>query len=131
MRIKDRNEISKGSNNAQNTIINIFVYLFYLFIFFLPNFRALQILPPLTEISSSRFVRKGCILILSQHICTNKNLSTMNSYTFDYLQKILKGFFQKVCKNIQVVQMWSKILNKRKAIHSLLFICLKSFMVQF
>jgi hypothetical protein len=33
---------------------------------------------PLTKISSSRFVRKGCMLILSQHICTNKNLSMMH-----------------------------------------------------
>ena len=35
---------------------------------------------------------------------------------------IWKGFevekiFQKICKNKQVVQMWSKMLNKRKAIH--------------
>jgi hypothetical protein len=36
------------------------------------------------------------------------------SYTFDYLQKILKRFFQKNCKNKQVVQMWFKMLNKRK-----------------
>jgi hypothetical protein len=32
-------------------------------------------------------------------------------------KNILKGFFQKICKNKQVVQMWSKMLNKRKAIH--------------
>jgi hypothetical protein len=38
----------------QNTFISI-----YAFIFFYTNFRALQILPPLQEISSSRFVRKG------------------------------------------------------------------------
>jgi hypothetical protein len=38
------------------------------------------------------------------------------SYTFDYLQNILKRLFQNICK--QVVQMWSKMLNKRKAIHS-------------
>jgi hypothetical protein len=45
MRRKDPNEFSKGLNNSQNTIINIFVYLF-IYIFFLPSFRALQILPP-------------------------------------------------------------------------------------
>jgi hypothetical protein len=28
------------------------------------------------------------------------------------------------CKNKQVVQMWFKMLNKRKAIHSFLVICL-------
>jgi hypothetical protein len=33
----------------------------------------LQILPPLTEISPSRFIRKGSITKLSQNICTNKN----------------------------------------------------------
>jgi hypothetical protein len=43
----------------------MYIYIFYLFlllfhdIFFLPSFWALQILPPLTEISSPRFVRKG------------------------------------------------------------------------
>jgi hypothetical protein len=36
------------------------------------------------------------------------------TYTFGYLQKNLKRFFQKVCKNKQVVQMWSKMLNRRK-----------------
>jgi hypothetical protein len=35
----------------------LFYFLFYYF--FLYKFWALQILPPLTEISSSRFVRKG------------------------------------------------------------------------
>ena len=33
MRRKDPNEFSKGSNNSQNTILNIFVYLFYLFVY--------------------------------------------------------------------------------------------------
>jgi hypothetical protein len=35
MRRKDPNEFSKGFNNSQNTIMNIFVYLFYLFIYLL------------------------------------------------------------------------------------------------
>jgi hypothetical protein len=43
------------------------------------------------------------------------------------LQKDFEKIFQKICKTKQVVQMWSKMLNKRKAIHSLLLICLKSF----
>ena len=46
--------------------------LFYLFYFFFYQIWALQILPPLTKILSSRFVRKGCITMLSQNICTNK-----------------------------------------------------------
>jgi hypothetical protein len=36
------------------------------------------------------------------------------SYTFDYLQKTLKRFSKRFAKTKQVVQMWSKILNKRK-----------------
>jgi hypothetical protein len=35
-------------------------YMFIIIIIIIPNFRALQILPPLKEISSSRLVRKGC-----------------------------------------------------------------------
>jgi hypothetical protein len=35
-------------------------------------------------------------------------------------KKTLNRFFKKICKNKQVVQMWSKMLNKRKAIHSYL-----------
>jgi hypothetical protein len=43
---------------------SFFYYLFiYLVIFLLYRFWALQILPPLKEISSSRFVRKGHISI--------------------------------------------------------------------
>jgi hypothetical protein len=34
----------------------------------------------------------------------------------------LKRIFKKICKTKQVVQMWSKMLNKRKAIHSYLVI---------
>jgi hypothetical protein len=64
--------------NSKISIIDILISLFYYFIFSY-QFWALQILPPLTEISSSRFVRKGCILILSQHMCTNKNLSIMHN----------------------------------------------------
>ena len=37
------------------------------------------------------------------------------SYTFDYLQKTLKRFSKRICKNIHVVQEWSKMLNKRKS----------------
>jgi hypothetical protein len=37
------------------------------------------------------------------------------SYTFDYLQKDFQKIFQKdLQKTKQVVQMWSKMLNKRK-----------------
>jgi hypothetical protein len=36
------------------------------------------------------------------------------------LQKILKKEFPKHCKTKQVVQAWSKILNKKKAIHAYL-----------
>jgi hypothetical protein len=42
-------------------------------------------------------------------------------YTFDYLQKDFEKIFQKICKNKHVVQMWSKMLNKRKPIQSLLY----------
>jgi hypothetical protein len=48
-------------------------------------------------------------------------------YTFDYLQKIFEQISKRFAKTKLVVQMWSKILSKRKPIHSLLFICLKSF----
>jgi hypothetical protein len=30
-------------------------------------------------------------------------------------KKILKRFYKNICKNKQVVQMWSKMLNKRKS----------------
>jgi hypothetical protein len=60
--------------------ISLYIYfIIIIIIFFLYKIWDLQILPPLTEISSSRFVRKGCILILSQHICTNKNISMMHN----------------------------------------------------
>jgi hypothetical protein len=37
------------------------------------------------------------------------------SYTFDYLQKDFENIFQKeFAKTKQVVQTWSKMLNKRK-----------------
>jgi hypothetical protein len=45
------------------------------------------------------------------------------SYTCDYL----KRFFQKICKNKQVVQMWSKMLKRRKQSRLFLDICTKSF----
>jgi hypothetical protein len=32
-------------------------------------------------------------------------------YTFDYLQKILKRFSEKICKIKQVVQMWFKLVS--------------------
>jgi hypothetical protein len=56
--------------------ISSYIY-FIIYIFFLYTFWVLQILPSLTEISSSRFARKGYIIMLSQNICTNKNLSMM------------------------------------------------------
>jgi hypothetical protein len=43
--------------SPKHLVINLFIYSFYYF-FFLYQFLALQILPPLTEISSPRFVRK-------------------------------------------------------------------------
>jgi hypothetical protein len=46
----------KGNQVIPKTLLCI--YLFYYFNL-IQIFRALQILPPLTEISSSRFVRKG------------------------------------------------------------------------
>jgi hypothetical protein len=36
------------------------------------------------------------------------------------LQKTLKKNFQNICKTKQVVQAWSKILNKKKIIHAYL-----------
>jgi hypothetical protein len=48
------------------------------------------------------------------------------SYTFDYLQKFLKRLSKDLQKQKHVVQMWSKMLNKRKAIHSLLFLVILS-----
>jgi hypothetical protein len=44
-----------------------------------------------------------------------KCFSQSYSYTFDYLQKYFEKTFQKsLQKQKQVVQMWSKMLNKRK-----------------
>jgi hypothetical protein len=53
----------------------LFIYLFYFFPLY--EFWALQILPPLTEILSSRFVRKGCNHIVSEHM-HKQNLSMMH-----------------------------------------------------
>ena len=42
-------------------------------------------------------------------------------YTFDYLQKDFEKNFQKnLQKTKQVVQAWSKMLNKKKEIHAYL-----------
>jgi hypothetical protein len=51
----------KGKHIIPKTLLCKSMYLFILLLLFLSytNFRALQILPPLTEISPSRFVRKG------------------------------------------------------------------------
>jgi hypothetical protein len=49
------------------------------------------------------------------------------SYTFGYLQKILKRFFQNICKNKKVVQMLSKMLNRINQSRLFLDICTKSF----
>jgi hypothetical protein len=60
--------------------LHIFLHIFILLLyFFLIQILGLTNPTPLTEISSLRFVRKGCILILSQHICTNKNISMMHT----------------------------------------------------
>jgi hypothetical protein len=55
-------------------------------------------------------------------------------YIFDYLQKFLnrfpkdlQKFLNRFPKDLQKQNLWSKILNIRKPNHSLLFICLKSF----
>ena len=40
-----------------------------------------------------------------------KWFSQSYSYTFDYLQKFLKIFSKRICKNKQVVQAWSKMLK--------------------
>jgi hypothetical protein len=43
------------------------------------------------------------------------------SYTFDYLQKDFENIFPKeFAKTKQVVQAWSKILKRKKAIHAYL-----------
>jgi hypothetical protein len=49
------------------------------------------------------------------------------SYTFDYLQKDFENILQKICKTKQMVQMWYEMLNKRKTIHSLIFILSDTF----
>ena len=50
----------KGNRIIPKTILYKYMCLFILLIFLTyTNFRALQILPPLTEISSPRFIRKG------------------------------------------------------------------------
>jgi hypothetical protein len=51
--------ISKGSIITSHYIIILLFIYFVIIIFFLNKFWALQMLPPLIEISSSRFVRKG------------------------------------------------------------------------
>jgi hypothetical protein len=40
------------------------------------------------------------------------------SFTFDYSAKDFENNFQNICKTKHVVQAWSKILNKKKAIHA-------------
>jgi hypothetical protein len=49
----------KGNQIIPQTVLCKYMYLYILLLLPYTNFRALQILPPLTEISSSRFVRKG------------------------------------------------------------------------
>jgi hypothetical protein len=53
----------KKSINPQNILFEIYLFI-YVIIIFLHKFWVLQILPPLTEISSSRFVRKGMQKVL-------------------------------------------------------------------
>jgi hypothetical protein len=61
----------EGFNNSQNTIKIIFVYLFYLLLY---KFWALKNPTHLTEISSSRFVRKGMYThIVSTHMYKRKS----------------------------------------------------------
>ena len=58
-------EYAKENKNIQGippkcSLINLVLFIHFIInFFFLYQFWALQILPPLTEISSSRFVRKG------------------------------------------------------------------------
>jgi hypothetical protein len=52
---------SKGFKNSKFSIIDILISLFYYFIFIFLPFLGFTNPTPLTEISSSRFVRKGCI----------------------------------------------------------------------
>jgi hypothetical protein len=64
--------VEKIKGSLKHPLINLLVYYF----FSPTNFWALQILPPLIEISSSRFVRKGITLILfSEHMHKQRNLS--------------------------------------------------------
>jgi hypothetical protein len=61
-------------------ILNLLFHYFMILYFFLLPILGLTNPTPLTENSSWRFVRKGCILVLSQSICTNKkNLSMMHN----------------------------------------------------
>jgi hypothetical protein len=46
----------------------------------------------------------------------NSNLENASQNLIDYLQKIFEKEFPKHCKTKQVVQAWSKILNKKKII---------------
>jgi hypothetical protein len=63
-----------------NLLFYSFIYLVCIYYYFLYKFLGLTNPTPLTEISSSRFVRKGYITMLSQNICTNKNLSMMHTF---------------------------------------------------
>jgi hypothetical protein len=51
---------------------------------------------------------------MGRNFKSKKCFLQLYSYTFDYLQKEFEKIFEKICKNKQVVQMWSKMLNRRK-----------------
>jgi hypothetical protein len=76
----------------------------------------------------SFYLVKGKAFKIGEGISNLKNASCNRiPIPLTICKKILKEFSKKICKNKQVVQMWSKMLIKRKAIHSFLVICLKSF----
>jgi hypothetical protein len=61
-----------------------------------------------------------------------KCFSQSYSYTFDYLQMNFEKTLKRFAKTKQVVQMWSKMLNKRKqSIHSYSFVIRLSYWFKF
>jgi hypothetical protein len=69
--------VPKKKKKSRNTIINIFIHLLYYF--FPTKIWDLQILPPYKKSRPRDLKEKGCITILSQNICTNKNLGMMRN----------------------------------------------------
>jgi hypothetical protein len=65
--------VEKIKGSSKHPLINLLIYSFSFF--FSYQFWALQILPPLTKISSSRFVRKGMYahIVLGTYAQTKKS----------------------------------------------------------